>query len=637
MPNKTKVEKCAKSEINISKKIKNIIDKSEKDHERIRKELDNNEDLQDDIEDLENVIEDLENDMEDLEDNIEELEDNIKDLKNDIEDLDDIEEPDEIEDLDDIEDPDEVEDPDEIEDPEEIEDLDDIEDPDEIEDLDDIEDPDDIEYPDDIEKLVGIEEKKNRQILTIDDVRKIAQDRYGELMSDKYINTRQKLEFKCSNNHIFTKTMNAVQQGYWCSICRASRYISESITIEIMNILFNCTFEKVRPKWLNGLELDGYTQDLRIGIEYDGAQHFKVCFGMTEQDLQEQQKRDRRKNKLCKENNITLIRVPYTVKHKDITLYIKNECKKLNIAIPNDVDIDYRTFKHLYINNSKQLEELKSLVQNKKGTLLTDNYVSCNEKVKLKCEKGHIFTSSHRGIKHYNSWCGVCKPKKIKHTIQEINETIEHMNIKCISKEYINVRTKLTFKCQCGNRWDLSFYEFRKILLRKKFYCDKCMKNDTDEFINDVDDINESLTEKQKLIKKNMWEKLVDYVKKNDGIIISSFNDYDNSKSKLKFKCNNDHEFGKAPTLFLHGAKIWCNECIMIKKSEENQKIIKAIELKYGAECVSDNINYNKISRQLKWKCKNGHIFLKAIYGILKFDSFCCRCPKDEGKELTKK
>lgn len=48
-------------------------------------------------------------------------------------------------------------------------------------------------------------------------------------------------------------------------------------------------------------------------IEYDGEQHFEsVDFFGGEEKLKLQQERDERKNKWCKENNIRLIRIPYT-------------------------------------------------------------------------------------------------------------------------------------------------------------------------------------------------------------------------------------------------------------------------------------------------------------------------------------
>lgn len=53
-------------------------------------------------------------------------------------------------------------------------------------------------------------------------------------------------------------------------------------------------------------------------IEYDGEQHFKDNSFGIQGSLKIQQERDKYKNHWCKENNIPLIRIPYT--HKSIIL-----------------------------------------------------------------------------------------------------------------------------------------------------------------------------------------------------------------------------------------------------------------------------------------------------------------------------
>ena len=46
-----------------------------------------------------------------------------------------------------------------------------------------------------------------------------------------------------------------------------------------------------------------------------------------------QKYRDDMKKRICKENNINLIEVPYTIKINDIEKYIIENCKKLGYQI----------------------------------------------------------------------------------------------------------------------------------------------------------------------------------------------------------------------------------------------------------------------------------------------------------------
>lgn len=59
-------------------------------------------------------------------------------------------------------------------------------------------------------------------------------------------------------------------------------------------------------------------------IEYDGQQHFEpVEFWGGEKQLKNQQERDKNKNDWCKNNNIRLIRIPYTDYDKITVEYLK--------------------------------------------------------------------------------------------------------------------------------------------------------------------------------------------------------------------------------------------------------------------------------------------------------------------------
>jgi len=65
-----------------------------------------------------------------------------------------------------------------------------------------------------------------------------------------------------------------------------------------------------RPSYLEGKELDIYFEygDKKVGIEYQGIQHFKpIDFFGGEESFKELQKRDKEKKKQCEENGVHLI------------------------------------------------------------------------------------------------------------------------------------------------------------------------------------------------------------------------------------------------------------------------------------------------------------------------------------------
>lgn len=79
------------------------------------------------------------------------------------------------------------------------------------------------------------------------------------------------------------------------------------------------------PTWLGRQHLDIWIPELKIGIEYQGAQHDKpVEFFGGQKAFDENLKRDARKRQLCKENGVKLIEVREGYSIEDIMLIINN-------------------------------------------------------------------------------------------------------------------------------------------------------------------------------------------------------------------------------------------------------------------------------------------------------------------------
>jgi hypothetical protein len=85
---------------------------------------------------------------------------------------------------------------------------------------------------------------------------------------------------------------------------------------------FKKSFPKSRPDFMvnpvtgskYNLELDCYNPELRLAVEYNGAQHyvFNTFFHKNKEAFYNQKYRDELKRLRCKELGITLIEIPYT-------------------------------------------------------------------------------------------------------------------------------------------------------------------------------------------------------------------------------------------------------------------------------------------------------------------------------------
>ena len=102
-------------------------------------------------------------------------------------------------------------------------------------------------------------------------------------------------------------------------------FVNETELFRIVEAIFpdDEVIHHYRDQWLQGLELDIYVPDRRLGIEYHGIQHFQPIPGWGgEKALEEGKKRDAKKIRLCEDNDVVLVGFTY---EEDLSLaMVKN-------------------------------------------------------------------------------------------------------------------------------------------------------------------------------------------------------------------------------------------------------------------------------------------------------------------------
>lgn len=106
---------------------------------------------------------------------------------------------------------------------------------------------------------------------------------------------------------------SVLKNGISCPVCNESKgekFIR--MYLEKNNIDFVQEYVFENCKYKRSLPFDFYTSHYNLCIEYDGIQHFEVRnhFGGNK-EFKNTQKRDKIKNKYCKDNGINLLRIPY--------------------------------------------------------------------------------------------------------------------------------------------------------------------------------------------------------------------------------------------------------------------------------------------------------------------------------------
>ena len=123
--------------------------------------------------------------------------------------------------------------------------------------------------------------------------------------------------------------------------------------------------------------LDLYNKDYNLAVEYRGTRHhiFVKNFHKTKENAENFIKNIKLKDKLCKENKLDLITIPYSTNIADVCGFIYRELVKLGYEVTEDKvkSFDMKDYKNIITNTCK----LVTLVESK-GYKLINGYALSN-------------------------------------------------------------------------------------------------------------------------------------------------------------------------------------------------------------------------------------------------------------------
>jgi hypothetical protein len=281
------------------------------------------------------------------------------------------------------------------------------------------------------------------------------------------------------------------------------------------------------------MELDGFCSDIKLAFEYHGEQHYRHVpyFHKTIEKFFQRQEDDRLKEILCVKHGVVLLVIPYTVVPEDMPAFISaaladrefpfhhkspHMISVANYVLPDRLREMYDLARKKgglcvsskYVNNStpirwrcsighewnaspasirrgswcpgcighlppdESLEVLKTLALERGGECLSAEYVHGKEKLRWRCNFGHVWEAAANNVKS-GSWCPSCArktqgPKRLG--LQLCHEAAAAAGGKCLSTEYVNSDTKMSWECDKGHVWDAIAYS----VVRLGTWCRHC-------------------------------------------------------------------------------------------------------------------------------------------------------------------
>jgi predicted Zn-ribbon and HTH transcriptional regulator len=245
------------------------------------------------------------------------------------------------------------------------------------------------------------------------------------------------------------------------------------------------------------------------------------------------------------------------------------------------------------------IEEMYELAYKKNGKCLSTEYINNKTKLKWQCNKcNHIWEASPNNIKQ-DGWCPQCI-EKAKLTIEKMYELAFKKDGKCLSTEYINIKTKLEWQCnKCNHIWMA-----RPDSIKQDSWCPKCVE-----------------------VLKLTIEEMYELASKKNGKCLST--KYINNCTHLKWQCNKCNYIWEAiPNSIKQDS--WCPRCSDTKLTIEE---MHELAYKKNGKCLSTE--YINSKTKLEWQCKKGHIWETSPNNI-KQDKWCPKCAGSVGENLTR-
>ena len=200
--------------------------------------------------------------------------------------------------------------------------------------------------------------------------------------------------------------------------------------------------------------------------------------------------------------------------------------------------------------------------------------------------------------------------KRRHYTIEDIQSLAHERGGRCLSSEYINVRTHLKWECAQGHSW----WATPSSVIHKHSWCPNCSRKRT--------------AEKLKISnRKYTIQDMRVLAAKRGGDCLS--NEYVNTRTKLLWRCAEGHTWDQRPDHILAGH--WCRVCAGTAPLLLDE--LREIAAARGGRCLAES--YVNSATDVLWECYVGHQWCATPTNV-KRGTWCKECSTGLGERFCR-
>lgn len=429
--------------------------------------------------------------------------------------------------------------------------------------------------------------------------------------------SNKKVWWKCKRGHEWQAAI--IDRALYkqnCSKCGKIKKYSfpEKAILFYLKGIFDDVVENYKIPNTRNLEIDIFIKKILLGIEYDGRLYHKNI------------EKDIRKDSICAQNNISLIRIrekgTQNLKSTSICFEINPEknidLEKAIYFISEYISTNYEKRLNIDVNVNRDAMKIYELMnmqesENSLGVLYpeiskewhpTKNgnitpfmiYANSNKPVWWKCKNGHEWQVSPNQRIYYNSTCPYCNNNKVLKGYNDLATTHPHLlkewdfekNEDISPYEIIAGSSKrVWWKCEKGHEWQ-AIIQMRALENQKCPYCcnQKILKG-----------YNDLATTNPELIKEWDFEK---------NKYISPYEIGAGTSKKVWWKCEKGHEWQASVVNRKNGTGCpYCSGKKILSGyndfATKNPELMK--EWDYNKNKVNPSIIAESYKERIWWKC----------------------------------
>lgn len=212
-----------------------------------------------------------------------------------------------------------------------------------------------------------------------------------------------------------------------------------------------------------------------------------------------------------------------------------SEIKPICLRLHNTRRSHARRVTHhdVYIQRMRGLtiRDMHLLAKNRRGRCLSKVYTNAHAKLRWRCAEGHEWAASVTSVRNGNSWCPACGGHQPL-TLSDMISIARSRGGECLSKKYVNNSSNLRWRCAEGHIWEATPSNISK---SEGTWCPWCAG-----------------------VGPRNLDQMRALAQERGGLCLSK--KYVNLRTKLLWRCKNNHEFRMAPDHAIHRNQ-WCSLC----------------------------------------------------------------------------